>query len=463
MSRENRAKVLDNCAKLFSEALPRLIEAEVTQTGRAIRELNFQLPTLVDLFRRYAAILRSVHSGERAAPPDGAKIQSFTFRRALGVVAVLTPCNDPLMTAVRKLAPALAAGNSVILKPSELTPVSALYLAEIFHTAGVPSGVLSVLPGDGDVTGNALASHVLVRKVDLAGSRDAAQVVGPIASGSLATFTAELGGHAPFIVFDDAPFEAAVNAITFAGFFGAGQNGIGSMRVIAQRNIMGNIMLGVRDKCGEILKRMGAPTNPNSMMGSLASERQLQKVDHLVHEISEETEGLLYLPEAQRLTGISQFDGFDFSKGAFYPPTVISWAEESRIFENPIWHQERFGPVIYIIAFDDEQEAVQWVNEDEFAQGASVWTKDREQALWFSDRVESGTVWVNTHHLIDPSSPWGEMRMASGRGGENYLEAYHSYTTTKTTFMNLATPEESEATDDWFPPVPGGLKWDESV
>lgn len=148
------------------------------------------------------------------------------------MVAVLIPCNDPLLTAVRKLTPALAAGNSVILKPSELTPISALYLAEIFNTAGIPGGVLSVLPGDSYITGDSLVSHPLARKVDLVGNKEAARAVGLTAGGNLKTFTAEIGGQAPFVVFDDAPIEAAVNAVVFAGFFGAGQNGIGSMRII---------------------------------------------------------------------------------------------------------------------------------------------------------------------------------------------------------------------------------------
>lgn len=170
------------------------------------------------------------------------------------MVALLTLSNDPLVTAVRKVAPALAAGNSVTLKPSELTPASALHLAEIFHHAGIPSGVQSVLAGHRDITGKALLSHPLVRKVELVGSKDAARAAGSIAAVNLATFTAELSGHAPFVVFDNAHPEAAVNAITFAGYFGAGQHDVGSMRVLAQRDIMGKILVEVGKKSDEIFK-----------------------------------------------------------------------------------------------------------------------------------------------------------------------------------------------------------------
>lgn len=160
------------------------------------------------------------------------------------------------------------------------------------------------------------------------------------------------------------------------------------------------------------------------------------------------------------LTEISPFDGYDLSRGRFYPPTLLSWAEEPRMLDRPIWHQERFGPAVYVIAFDFEDEAIRLVNDDEFGLGASIWTKDREQAMRVSSKIERGTVWVNTHHLIDPNSPWGGMQVAMGGHGENCLEAYHSYTTTRTTFTNLATPEESLTTDDRFPKIPGGIHYD---
>lgn len=240
----------------------------------------------------------------------------------------------------------------------------------------------------------------------------------------------------------------------FAGFFGAGQSGIGSMRVLVQADILEDEFLDrLNEKAQEITKQMGAPMNPDSVMGSMASLKQLKKLDELVQEASA-TETMAVLGEGgdRQLTGISPLDGFDFSRGAFYTPTVLSWGLDRDMLDKPIWHQERCGPLVYLIAFGTEEEAIKLVNDDPFGHGASIWTENQDLARRVSDRIERGTVRRNTHHLIDPSSQWLEMQLATG-GHENCLETYQSYTTTKTTFTNSALLEESWVTDDWFPSI----------
>jgi acyl-CoA reductase-like NAD-dependent aldehyde dehydrogenase len=444
-SRHDRADVLEKCATLLKEALPQLIILETKQTGRAIREMNAQVPSLVKWFKYYASVLRVE---ERSVLPTTGKLHNFVERRPLGVVVQITPFNHPLLIAVKKLAPALAAGNSVIIKPSELTPLSTLLLAKILHQAGIPTGVLSVLPGYGATTGKALVSHPLVRKVDVTGGTTAGKAIGSIVGGNLAKYTAELGGKAPLVVFEKANVDAAVNGIAFGSYIASGQTCVASTRIIVQNSIMKEVIEKLKAKVQGITGRMGSPENPESMMGSLISERQLKNLDRLVVEALANGQAVA-LTGAKRMTGISPLDGFDFSKGSFYEPTVLLSQEQS-ILDSLIWREEAFGPVIVVVGFDDEAEAIDLANDSEFGLGAGIWTQDLSQAFRVSDQIDAGIVWVNAHHRNDPSSPWGGAKASSGVGSENGIDAYNAYTTTKSTIINFASPEEVLEKEDWF-------------
>ncbi|KAJ5117202.1 Aldehyde dehydrogenase C-terminal [Penicillium atrosanguineum] len=418
-TRHDRADVLEKSATLLKEALSRFIHLETRQTGRAIREMNAQVPSLVKWFKYYASILRVE---ERSVLPTTGKLHNFVDRRPLGVVVQITPFNHPLLIAVKKLAPALAAGNSVIIKPSEMTPLSTLLLAKILHEAGLPAGVLSVLPGLGAITGKALVSHPL--------------------------YTAELGGKAPLVVFEKANIDAAVNGIAFGSYIASGQTCVASTRIIVQNSIMFEVIEKLKAKVQGITSRMGSPKNPESMMGSIISERQLKNVENLVNEALE-TGHAVTLTGAKRMTGMSPLDGFDFSKGSFYEPTVLL-SQDKSILNASIWHEEAFGPVIVVIGFDNEEEAIGLANDSEFGLGAGIWTQDLSQAFRVSERIDAGIVWVNTHHRNDPSSPWGGAKSSSGVGSENGMDAYNAYTTTKSTIINFATAEEALEKEDWF-------------
>lgn len=452
--RHTRADVLDKAAELLGKKLSELIPLEVRQTGRAIREMQAQVPSLVQWFKYYAAVLRTE---ERPVLPTMGKLHNWLERVPLGVVVHITPFNHPLLIAVKKLAPALAAGNSVILKPSELTPLTSLLLGPILAEAGLPAGVFNVLPGLGQTVGKALVGHPLVRKVDVTGGTTTGRAIGSIVGGNLARYTAELGGKAPLIVFEKANIDLAVNGIAFGSFIASGQTCVAATRIIVHNSLMSVVQEKILLKAESITRRMGSPNNPQSTMGPLISSRQLTNVERLVDDALQDG-GAKAISGGKRLTGQSELDGTDFSKGYFFPPTILV-SGHAKITDTKIWREEAFGPVIVLAGFDTEQEALDLANDSEFGLGAALWTEDLSQAFRVSEQIDSGIVWVNTHHRNSPSSPWGGASSASGVGSENGLDAYHAYTTTKSIIMNYASNEEGLAGDDWFREQGGQVRY----
>ena len=387
--------------------------------------------------------------------PTTGKLHNWVDRVPLGVVAQITPFNHPLLIAVKKLAPALAAGNSVVLKPSELTPLTSLLLGNILHKAGIPDGVFNVILGLGITTGKALVSHRLVRKVDVTGGTAAGRAIGCIVGGNLARYTAELGGKAPLIVFDKANVDAAVNGIAFGSFIASGQTCVASTRIIVHNSVLKDVQNKLQEKCKSIQNRMGSPSNPASAMGPVISAKQLHHIESLVQDAV--TSGAKLVHGGERMTGQSVLDSTDLSKGYFYPPTVL--VLDTTTMNARIWTEEAFGPVIAVVGFETEQEAVDLANDTQYGLGAALWTNDLSQAFRVSERIEAGIVWVNTHHRNDPSSPWGGLSPSSGVGSENGVEAYQAYTMAKSTIINYASTEESLQADDWFKDGDGDVRY----
>jgi acyl-CoA reductase-like NAD-dependent aldehyde dehydrogenase len=406
--------------------------------------MQAQVPSLVRWFRYFAAILRTE---ERPVLPTTGKLHNWLERVPLGVVVQITPFNHPLLIAVKKLAPALAAGNSVVLKPSELTPLTSLLLGPILKEAGLPDGVFNVLPGFGATTGRALVSHSLIRKVDITGGTVAGRAIGSIVGNNLARYNAELGGKAPLIVFEKANLDLAVNGIAFGSFVASGQTCVAATRIIIHKSILAAVEENLSRKAESIARRMGSPTNTNSSMGPLISSKQLSNVVSLVDDAV--ANGARVLCGGKRMAGISELDGTNFAEGYFFPPTILSSSSKCDITKTRIWREEAFGPVILLVGFESEQEALELANDSEFGLGAALWTDDLSQAFRVSEQIESGIVWVNTHHRNDPSSPWGGASSSSGVGSENGIEAYYAYTTTKSIIINYASSDEAVA-DDWF-------------
>ncbi|PPJ56164.1 hypothetical protein CBER1_09182 [Cercospora berteroae] len=441
--RHQRADVLEKAAELLAANLTDLIALEVLQTGRAIREMKAQVPSLVKWFKYYAALIRTE---ERPVLPTTGKLHNWVDRRPLGVVVQITPFNHPLLIAVKKIAPALAAGNCIILKPSELTPLTSLKLGKILKEAGVPDGAFTVLNGYGATTGKALVSHPLVKKVDVTGGTPSGRAIGAIAGGNLAHFTAELGGKAPVIVTANANLELAVNGVAFGSFIASGQTCVAATRIIVHSSIFELFVEKIAAKAESVRRRIGAPSNTESMMGPIISEKQLNHVSGLVEDAKRT--GLGVAVGGQRISSKSSLDSFDLSAGYFYPPTVLVHRQDTAIQDHQIWKEEAFGPVIVITSYETEEQALALANDSEFGLGAAVWTKDLSEAHRVSDRIESGICWINTHHRNDPSSPWGGIG-SSGVGSENGVAAYHAYTTTKSTIINYADEREALG-EDWF-------------
>ncbi|TCD69876.1 hypothetical protein EIP91_005953 [Steccherinum ochraceum] len=434
-----RSATLNILARDLEDAVPMLARMETEQTGRAIREMTTQLSRLPEWLDYYAALLRT-HS-DIVAPTQGALL-NYVKRIPLGVVGQITPFNHPLLIAIKKIAPALAAGNSVVVKPSEHAPLSVLEFAGLAANAGVPLGVLSVLPG-GPETGKQLASNPLVRKVDITAGTQTGRQLGGIVGSNLASFTAELGGKAPIVVFDDADPEAAANGAAFACFIASGQTCVSGSRLIVQKGIYDKFMDCFMKKVESIRRRMGDPLNPRTTMGSVISMHHLNRIEKMVQRERQGSGKIL--AGGERMKGKSELDGFDFSKGSFFPPTVI----EDVSLGDELWREEVFGPVVVVKQFLDEAEGVTLANDSQYGLGAGIWTENLSRAHRVADAIESGLVWVNTHHRNDPSSPWGGMK-ESGIGRENGVEAFMAYTQSKSTIVNIASADETRTVQDWF-------------
>ncbi|KAF9226666.1 aldehyde dehydrogenase [Gyrodon lividus] len=433
-----RSIVLSRLAQLLEDSIPDMAKIETLQTGRAIREMNAQIGRLPDWLRYYSALLRTQQGF--MAPTQG-KLLNYVHRIPLGVIAQITPFNHPLLIAVKKIAPALAAGNSVIVKPSELAPISLLEFAKLTREAGVPDGVFTVLPGYGHSTGTQLASHRLVRKVDITAGTQTGRAIGALVGANLASFTAELGGKAPIVIFNDADFASAVNGVAFASFVASGQTCVSGTRIIIQDKMYHRFIQAFLDKIVNITRRMGDPSNPQSSMGSIISAKHLERMECMVK--SRKSGEILV--GGERMSGQSALDGFDFSRGNFYPPTVISNVDVN----DEIWQEEIFGPVVVVKRFHEEVEGIALANASRYGLGAGIWTTDLSRAHRVADAIEAGLVWVNTHHRNDPSSPWGGMK-ESGIGRENGIEALEAYSQSKSVIVNTATAQESRVSDDWF-------------
>ncbi|KAF8969497.1 aldehyde dehydrogenase [Flammula alnicola] len=454
----SRSKVLSRLARILEENLAVLAKLETMQTGRTIREMNAQLGRLPEWLDYFAAVLRTHQSF--VAPVQG-QLLNYVERVPLGVVAQITPFNHPLLIAIKKIAPALAAGNSVIVKPSELAPVTVLEFAEMAEAAGLPHGVLTVLPGRGHITGRHIVQNPLIRKVDITAGTQTGRALGSIVGANLAIYTAELGGKAPIVVFEDADLESAVNGAAFASFVASGQTCVSGTRILVHDSIYDDFMELFLQKVESIRRRMGNPSHSHSTMGAVISSHHLERIDAMVRRASKTAS---VLAGGERMSGKSELDGFDFSRGSFYPPTVIAGVNT----DDEIWQEEVFGPVVVMKRFENEAEGIALANASKYGLGAGIWTSDLSRAHRVAAAMESGLCWVNTHHRNDPSSPWGGMK-ESGIGRENGLEAFeackpHIFTTaydetdlfaladtqSKSTIVNVASVEHMRKTDDWF-------------
>ena len=388
---------------------------ESKNAGKPVAAAIDEIPVMVDNLRFFAGAARLLEG--KAANEYMEGHTSFIRREPVGVVASIAPWNYPIMMAGWKIGPALAAGNTVILKPSIRTPLTALVLAEIAADI-LPPGVLNVITGSGSVVGDPLVGHPKVGMVSVTGDTDTGKHIAKVAADKVKRLHLELGGKAPVIVFDDADLDAVAEAIKLWGYWNAGQDCTAATRVIAGPKIYDRFVAEVSDQVKSI--KWGDPAEGDDIeMGSLIAKVQADKVEDMVDRARN---------GAEIVTGGVRPD----RKGAFYEPTLIAGPDQ----KSEIVQDEVFGPVVTVQRFTDEDQAIKWANDVRFGLAASVWTQDAGRGMRVAKAIQFGTVWINDHFMLVSEMPHGGFK-ESGYGKDQSMYAVEDYTVVKHVMLKI--------------------------
>jgi len=419
-----RARVLWRVADLIEARIEELAALQTRDNGKPLSETRGLVMSAAQTARYMASVLDTLD--EELTNQRASDTLTLSIYEPLGVVAAITPWNSPIASEMQKIAPALAGGNAIVLKPAELTSLVALRLAELFEEAGLPKGLLSVLPGKGSVVGNALVQHNLVRKISFTGGTTTGKQLAHVAAERLISTSLELGGKSPTVVLDDADIELAVNGVIYGIFSSAGQACIAGSRLFVHQSRYDEFVARLVEKTNRL--RVGHPEDPATQVGPLIDENHLHSVDAYVQQAKAEG--------GQVVTGGHRVTGNGLDQGSYYAPTVITGLSNSAT----VCQEEIFGPVLVVMPFESEQELVSVANQSVYGLAAGIWTENYRKAWQLARLLDVGTVWINTYKKFSISTPFGGFK-ESGVGREKGRLSVLSYMQQKSIYIGLdSTP-----------------------
>jgi len=414
-----RAKYLRAIANQLRENAEHLGKIETIDTGKLYKETKTQANYIAEYYDYYAGLADKVEG--TVLPIDKNNMQVITTRVPIGVVVAIIPWNSQMLLTAVKLAPALAMGNTIVIKSSELAPATLFELAKLIEKTGIPKGVVNIISGFGDPCGKSLTSHNLVERVAFTGGPETARHIIRNSADNLSQVSLELGGKSPVAVFEDAEQTNALNGIT-AGIFGAsGQSCIAGSRLYIQNSIYSDFLKKLVDRANKI--KLGPPMEPSTQMGPLNSLKQLEIIEKNIK---------LTLDQGGKLKCGGKRHNLS-NKGYYFPPTII----ECENHNLPTAENELFGPVLSVMKFEKEEEVIDKMNDNQYGLSSGVYTKDINRGLRVSSAIRAGITFVNTYRLISPSAPFGGMK-DSGYGKEAGIESIKDYTRIKTTWFNTS-------------------------